>query len=256
MDDSSLQRLESADLAAVLKSTVAQLLEAFEQFKPFLHRRIKRRLSLLFDSLVTEVIDAETPVLWWEMTLDLAAKEARQKGEAGLSLLQAIQAALPLLQVHFGDPGAVALLPVTEETFVGICLLSDTLSEPQSLMVAPNVFSLAQAHFNPYARFWAIYAGKTPVGFMMIADDDQTPEYFLWRLMIGEPFQGRGYGRLAINCLVEYLRTRPGAAELLVSCEQGDGSPEGFYLRLGFTPTGDLLGDEIILKMSLSSPGS
>ena len=59
------------------------------------------------------------------------------------------------------------------------------------------------------------------------------------------------YGGQAIQRLVEYVRTRPGARELLVSCGQGEGSPQGFYESLGFTLTGEKLGDEVVLRLPL-----
>jgi len=44
---------------------------------------------------------------------------------------------------------------------------------------------------------------------------------------------------------------RPNPRELLVSCGQGEGSPEGFYLRMGFKHDGKMYGDEIGLSLSL-----
>ena len=32
-------------------------------------------------------------------------------------------------------------------------------------------FSIAEAHFSPLAWFRAVYAGDTPVGFVMLSDD-------------------------------------------------------------------------------------
>jgi GNAT superfamily N-acetyltransferase len=87
---------------------------------------------------------------------------------------------------------------------------------------------------------------------VIIVDDPDKLEYFLWRLMIAEPFHGRGYGRQAIQRLVEYVKTRPNAKELLVSCGQGAGSPEGFYLRQGFVSTGKIDHDELVLQMPLA----
>ncbi|MBI5029758.1 MAG: GNAT family N-acetyltransferase [Chloroflexi bacterium] len=158
-----------------------------------------------------------------------------------------------MLRERLGPYEHVTLREITADTVFRICLLSDTLTEPKKYFVAPNAISLAQAHFNKYAWFRAIYAGKAPVGFMMIIDDPDTPEYFLWRLMIAEPFHGRGYGRQAIQRLVEYVKTRPNAKELLVSCGQGEGSPEGFYLKQGFVPTGEIVHDEIVLRTVLTS---
>jgi diamine N-acetyltransferase len=69
--------------------------------------------------------------------------------------------------------------------------------------------------------------------------------------MVAEPYHGRGYGRQAIERLVEYVKTRPGAKELLVSYHKGEKSPEGFYLKLGFEPTGEMAGDEYVARLPL-----
>jgi diamine N-acetyltransferase len=145
----------------------------------------------------------------------------------------------------------VSLREITEETVVEICRLSDTLTEPQDHMVAPNALSIAQAHFSQYAWFRAIYADETPVGFIMLSDDPDEQEYFLWRLMVAKPQQGKGFGRRAVELLIEHVKTRPGAKELLTSCGQGEGSPEDFYRRLGFKRNGKMVGDEVVLSLGL-----
>lgn len=73
---------------------------------------------------------------------------------------------------------------------------------------------------------------------------------FLWRLMIAGPHQGKGYGKQAMMKLTRTLRGF-GFRELFTSCEQGDGSPEGFYRKLGFVETGDHYGEEIELVLRL-----
>ena len=133
----------------------------------------------------------------------------------------------------------MTLREITEDSVVTICRLTDTLTEPQKSMVAPNAISLAQALFEKKAWYRAIYAGKAAVGFVMLLDDDEEPNYFLWRFMIAEPCQGRGYGAHAIQRLVEYVRTRPNAKELGVSCVPGSDGPEQFYLKQGFVSTGE-----------------
>lgn len=149
-------------------------------------------------------------------------------------------------------PGAeVRLCEITSETVVQICKLSDTLSEDQQKMVAPNAMSIAQAHFSDKAWFRAIYADETPVGFIMLYDGAEESEYFLWRLMIAGPHQGKGYGRRAIELLVEYVKTRPGAQELLASYVPIEGGPEGFYRKLGFEPTGEVQDGEVVMRLAL-----
>ena len=145
----------------------------------------------------------------------------------------------------------VTLREITEETVVEICRLSDTLSEQQRRMVAPNARSIAQAHFSDKAWFRAIYAGESPVGFIMLYDDPEEADYFLWRLMIAGPHQGKGYGRKAVELLIDYVKGRPGATELCTSYVPIEGGPEGFYQRLGFEPTGEMEGDEVVMCLAL-----
>ena len=149
-------------------------------------------------------------------------------------------------------PGAtVTLREITAETVVQICKLSDTLPKSQRKMVAPNATSIAQAHFSDKAWFRAIYADETPVGFIMLYDDADKPDYFLWRLMVAGPHQGKGYGRRAVGLLTDYVRTRPGARELLTSFVPIEGGPEGFYRKLGFEPTGEVDKGEIVVRLAL-----
>ena len=145
----------------------------------------------------------------------------------------------------------VTLREITAETVVEICKLSDTLPEPQRNMVAPNALSIAQAHFSDKAWFRAIYAGSKPVGFIMLYEDVDKPEYYLWRLMVAGPEQGNGYGQTAVERLIEYVKTRPGAEKLLVSYVPTDGGPEPFYSKLGFVPTGEMHEGEVVAALSL-----
>ena len=117
--------------------------------------------------------------------------------------------------------------------------------------MADNAVSLAQAHFSPEAWYRAIYAGETPVGFMMLHDDPAEPKYFLWRLLINSRYQRFGYGRQAMTLLVDYVKTRPGVKELLVSHVKGEGNPGPFYESLGFVYTGTELHDELVMSLPL-----
>ena len=145
---------------------------------------------------------------------------------------------------------------ITRRTLGQICGLSETLTPAQRHVVADNVESIAEAHFSESAWLRAIYDGETPVGFIMThtgsdyEDGIDCPGVYLWRFMIAGPQQGKGYGRLALEKLIQHLKAM-GVPVLYTSCTQGEASPEGFYRKLGFTPTGDHYGDEIELVLQL-----
>lgn len=253
MDTGILERLGSTDIPRELETALQKMVQAAESILPSLNRFQQRRYPILLNHLISEAIDPSLEPQWWETTLYLWSQASDDSSE----LQATIENLSPLMKARLGIDGEVTLREITMETVMGVCLLSDTLTEPKKNFVAPNVYSLAQAHFHGYAWFRAIYAGKAPVGFLMIVDGEPEedkggkPVYFLWRFMIAEPFHGRGFGRQAIQRLVEYVRTRPDATELLVSCGQGEGSPQGFYETLGFVLTGEVLDNEVVLRLPL-----
>ncbi len=251
VEETLLARIDEANLPEVLAAALKDVGKTIKQLWLGLTAIQQRRLSYMFERVVEEALDSTVQTHWYELELDLARKAMLEQGEAGKPVLEAISDLLPVLRAWLESDDEVSLQEITAETVSGICRLSDTLTEPKKNYVAANAFSLAQAHFNKYAWFRAIYAGRAPVGFVMIVDDTDEEEYFLWRFMIAEPYHGRGYGRKAICRLVEYVQTRPGAKELLVSCVQGEGSPEGFYMKLGFVHTGGKIGDEVVLRLAL-----
>lgn len=149
-----------------------------------------------------------------------------------------------------GQDAAVSLREITKETLRPF--LKMNVAESQKNMVANNAVSIAQAHFEEKAWFRGVYADETPVGFIMLYDDPEEPAYFLWRLMVAEAYQGLGYGRKAVELLVDYVKTRPKATELLVShVQEVPGNPGPFYEKLGFEYTGEVEGNELVMRLAL-----
>lgn len=135
------------------------------------------------------------------------------------------------------DPEAgVSLRPLTEDNVRAVCRLEPAMH--QRSFVAPNAISIAQAHVTTKVWVRVIYAGETPVGYLQLSDDDEQPRYYLWRFMVDGAFQGRGYGRRAMELLFEYVRGRPGGDRLYLSYVRAPGGPEAFYKSLGFVDTG------------------
>jgi diamine N-acetyltransferase len=133
--------------------------------------------------------------------------------------------------------------------------------QDQYLDSMEEIFAAADEEQRAMPRPWAVHDAGTGalVGFAMISDnvpqpvdDDLVGPYFLWKLLIDHPFQGRGYGAATLGAVVDYLATRPGADVLYTSCADGPGSPRGFYLSYGFTDTGRVMWDENVLALDLT----
>ena len=121
----------------------------------------------------------------------------------------------------------------------------------QENFIASNARSIAEGSTRKDAWYRAIYQNETLVGFCMISDIPEKAEYYLWRFMIDKQYQRKGYGRQAMEILIEHVRTRPKADSFYTSCTKGEGGPEGFYLKMGFNHTEKEEQGEYLLKMDL-----
>ena len=145
----------------------------------------------------------------------------------------------------------VELREITAETVRAVTALS--VSPEQQGYVAPNAVSIAEAYFEPKAWFRAIAAGDELVGFVMVYRDPAVGEFYVWRFMIDERHQGHGYGRRAVELLVDEARS-DGAKRITLSVVPGEHSALDFYSRLGFTQTGKEHGGELELELPVSEP--
>ena len=149
----------------------------------------------------------------------------------------------------------ISLRPITASNREAVEALR--LAPGQERFVSSVVDSMREADEEPDGRAlqWAVYAGETPVGFVMISDEVGSPEYiphFLWKLLIDERHQRQGYGKATLDLVVEYFRGRPGVEVLSTSAGEGDSSPIPFYERYGFKRTGDIVfDDEVLLRLEL-----
>ena len=150
---------------------------------------------------------------------------------------------------------------VTEEDKAAVLRLERGPGQERYLGSMESHFEDAIADAIACPRMWSVHDGDQLVGFVMISDgipaetlaanDDIVGPYFLWRLLVDRRFQSRGYGAATIDAVVDYLKTKPNAEVLLTSCEHGDGSPQPFYLKCGFTLTGEQMWGEDLLALDL-----
>ena len=147
-------------------------------------------------------------------------------------------------------PEQVELIEIGPESRREVASL--TTHKTQEKLVAPMAESFTDALFPPIVngepvRPWmrAITADGTIVGFVMMTEPtERHPEPFIWRLLVDRLHQRRGIGEMVLDLLDEQCGVW-GVESMTVSWATGPGSPEAFYLRHGFVPTGILIGGEV-----------
>jgi len=145
----------------------------------------------------------------------------------------------------------ITLKPVDRDNWSECIRLK--VNDYQRPFLSSNLYSLAQAKVEPWWRPMCIYieegkAGPLMVGFLMWGFDEA--DYKLWwnRWMIDVRFQGKGYGRLAGEALINLLgRT----ADIYGACHLGNPIAKKMLTGLGFVPTGRMIDEneeELVLK--------
>ena len=136
-------------------------------------------------------------------------------------------------------------------------LIDLEVKESQKNFVASNMYSLAEAYAvvasKGYVIPFGIYLEDKAVGFLMIGyypdlnyarkdlETDEIPEYVVtsysvWRFMIDQEYQGKGYGKEAFRLALEYIRTLPcGKADYCwLSYEPENEVARKLYASFGF----------------------
>ena len=131
------------------------------------------------------------------------------------------------------------------------------VSDSQKQYIASNKHSLETASSKEYheiARPFAIYADGKMIGFTMFAFEltsiDPNDRYWLWRFMIDKNSQRNGYGSAALKKIIDYFKCH-GADHILLSTKEGNASALSLYHKYQFAETGEMNGDEIVLRLNL-----
>ena len=133
----------------------------------------------------------------------------------------------------------VQLKPITEDNFIDAFNLK--LGAGQEKFVSHPVRSLAQAYvYRDQCQPFGIYDGDHMVGYVMVIYDYDIPEYDVWHMMIDEAQQGRGYGKAALNWVLDYIRQKPfgDSDRVALTCSTENAAALKMYRSAGFAPTG------------------
>lgn len=146
-------------------------------------------------------------------------------------------------------------------------ILKLKVAKEQEEFVAPNDLSIIEAYIvisgNGHAYPFGIYEDDKPVGFLMIGYDvddsfENPPKiaygnYSIWRLMIDEKYQNKGYGKAALQLALDFIKSFPcGKAEYCyLSYEPENVNAKRLYFGFGFTENGEMDDDEIVAVLKL-----
>lgn len=147
---------------------------------------------------------------------------------------------------------AITLRPITEDNFIDAFNLK--LKDGQERFVSHPIRSLAQAYvYRDQCQPSGIYSGGLMVGYVMVIYDRDVPEYDIWHMMIDGSQQGNGFGKAALELVLNYIKGKPFGDSGRVALTSNKDNPAALnlYKSFGFELTGGEDDDEIELALTV-----
>lgn len=119
----------------------------------------------------------------------------------------------------------------------------------QKELVTSNAVSIAQAKVQPECVPLAIFNDDQPVGFVMYCVDRDDNEYWIYRLMVDMRFQGKGYGRQAMEQVTKIIQQDNSRHKIYLGVHPDGGASVELYKSLGFVFNGQVFGNEHIMVL-------
>lgn len=114
--------------------------------------------------------------------------------------------------------------------------ISLRVREDQKNFVASNAFSLAQLNFLEDFHAKGIYLDDEMIGFTLYGIDEEDHEYWIYRMMIDERHQGKGYGKEAVKLVIEDIKNikEDRHQTITLSYEPTNDHAKRIYEKMGF----------------------
>jgi hypothetical protein len=136
---------------------------------------------------------------------------------------------------------SVTLRDITGDNYFQVLELKISPEQEATKFVSPVVRSLADAWFYreegiTYPK--AIYAKDDLVGFIMYDLDTEEQQVFIWRFLIDQRYQGKGYGRQTIETVLAMAKEQAKITKVVADYVDGNEPMKKILLDLGFEETG------------------
>lgn len=122
------------------------------------------------------------------------------------------------------------------------------LKRESGLWVNTPLYVVAHAYFyRSHADIYCFHDGDTVIGVVIL--DNHNGEFT--DLVIGDDYQGRGFGKQAINLIIDKFRTRGINEKVKLSVHKANEVARHIYEQAGFIITGEAIWDNSFLNMEL-----
>jgi len=147
-------------------------------------------------------------------------------------------------------PFNITLRPIDKDNWRECIKLK--VKDEQKSFVGSNENSLALCYVHSEINPFGIYLDEKIIGFITYALDPDENIYYINRFMIDENYQGKGYGRYALELMIEKMKNK-GVKVLDIIHNPNNHSAIKLYKSLGFELTDFKVGDDVVSTLQISA---
>lgn len=131
----------------------------------------------------------------------------------------------------------VTLKPITKENWEEAIDL--TVMEEQKHFIASNLYSIAEVQFLENFKAEGIYCDGKMIGFAMYGIDPDDNNFWIYRLMLDQAYQGKGFGAAAVNLIVDEIKSNNSACIpfIMIGYHPENDGARFAYKKAGFVET-------------------
>jgi diamine N-acetyltransferase len=130
----------------------------------------------------------------------------------------------------------LSLRPIDKQNWETAIELS--VKEEQKAFVASNLYSIAEVQFLKDFFVKGVYLDDKMIGFTMYGIDPDDHNYWIYRFMIDQEYQGRGYSKAGIELIIEDIRNINLNKRLIMIGYHPDNLAAKYaYKKVGFVET-------------------
>ncbi|MDM5317250.1 GNAT family N-acetyltransferase [Fictibacillus sp. b24] len=147
----------------------------------------------------------------------------------------------------------IKLVEINEKNWVDVIFLSTSENMPTICeeFVASNALSMVQAQYEKTWTTKAIEKDGQLIGFTMYGYSPVMDYFELCRIMVDKKFQGNGYGKEAVQLVIEEMKKIDDCKEIYLSTDPKNKLGKRLYENLGFINTGKIVDNEELYVLKI-----
>lgn len=143
----------------------------------------------------------------------------------------------------------VTLREIDENNWIECIFLTTNSENNHTLLekfVASNAVSIAQSKIEKNWTIRAIYSDDVMVGFTMFGYSIKHSFHEICRFMIDRRYQQKGYGKNALQQVINVMRSQFNNPEIYLSFHSDNLVAKVLYEKTGFENTGKIIDNELL----------